>query len=198
MRYAAVLLFCLCPLASAQQPAAAKPAAPAAQAATAADINRLIEVTHVRKQMSEMQNAILEQYKPMIEKMSGDVLNRMTPRQRQRFNDIVSDMMADSLKAYPPEDMLRDMVPIYQKYLDKSDVEAMIAFYSTPTGQKLLDNQPKIAREFMAVLVPKMQERMQESMQKMQDRVRDLVTESPSEPAQEKEFKPATPAPAQK
>lgn len=186
-------------VAASQQPAAGKSvAAPAAQPATAEDINRLIEIMHVKQQMTEMQRTILDQYKPMIEKMSADMLKAMTPQQRQRFNDIINDMMADTLKAYPPDDMLKDMLPIYQKYLDRSDVEAMIAFYSTPTGQKLLETQPKIAREFMTVLVPRMQERFQDAMQKMQDRLRDLVAETQSEPAQEKGSKPAAPAPSKK
>ena len=192
-----VLLFCSV-LAVCQQPAAEKPAVPAAQHASAEDIDRLLEVMHIRKQMTEMQRTMLDQYRPMMEKMGADMLKTMTPQQRQKFQDIMNDMMAESLQAYPPDEMISDMLPIYRKYLNKSDVDGMISFYSSPVGQKVLDIQPKITRDFMTVLMPKMQERMQASISKMQERIRDLVSESQSQPAQEKDFKPASPAPPPK
>ena len=182
-------------LVSAQEPAAAKPATPAAQPASADDINRLVEVMHMKRQMTEMQRTMLDQYKPMMEKMSGDLLRTLTPQQRQKFQDIMNDMMAESLHAYPPDEMIGDMTPIYRKYLDKPDIEAMIAFYASPTGQKVLEMQPKIIRDFMSVMMPKMQDRMQVAIARMQDRIRELAAESQPAPAQDKDFKPATPAP---
>jgi uncharacterized protein len=185
MRPIAVLLILLSSIAAAAQQ----------QPASADDINRLVEVMHMKKQMTDMQHAILDQYKPMMEKMTADMAPTMTPQQRQKFNGIVSDTLSELLNAYPPDDAVKDMLPIYQKYLDSSDVEAMIGFYSTPTGQKLLDIQPKIIRDVMGVVMPKMQERVQAATQRMQDRIRALAAEDQSQPAKEKEFKPATPAP---
>ena len=43
-----------------------------------------------------------------------------------------------------------DMVPVYQKHLSKSDVEEMIKFYSTPTGQKILREMPAMTAEAYA------------------------------------------------
>ncbi len=165
------------------------------QPASTDDINHLVEVMHVKKQMTEMQHTMLDQYKPMMEKAGADLLRVMTPPQRQKFEQIVSDMMAESLQAYPPDEMISDMLPIYRKYLDKSEVEAMIAFYSSPAGQKVLDIQPRIMRDFMAVMMPKMEERMQPALARMQDRLRELAAETQPEPAPDKGFKPATPAP---
>lgn len=34
--------------------------------------------------------------------------------------------------------MTEAMVTVYQKHFTKSDVEALIGFYSSPTGQKML------------------------------------------------------------
>ncbi len=177
----------------AQERAGQKPADAPAQAATADDINRLADAMHLKKNMAEMQHTVVDQWaKPMLTGMSADTLKKMTPQQRQKFKDIMDDMMAESFKAYPPDEMIHDMVPIYQKYFDKSDIEAMIAFYSSPTGQKFLDSQSKIMGDFMTVLMPKMQERLQDPMRKMQERIRQMAAEP------ENEYKPAVPEPKKK
>ncbi len=162
------------------------------QPASAEDINRLVEAMHIKKNMVQMQHTMLDQW---IDNMSGELVKTLTPQQRQRFQGIMKDMMTESLAAYPPDEMIQDLVPIYQKYLDKSDVEAMVRFYSSPSGQKFLDSQPKIMSAFMAVMMPKMQERMQGPLNRMQERVRQMAAGEHAQPAPDKEFKPATPAP---
>ena len=200
VKYAAVVVLLFCSvIAVAQQSAPAKAGTvPAAQPATREDVNRLMEAMHIKKQMVEMQRTMLDQYKPIIEKMSADQLKNMTPQQRQKFQEIMAEMLSDSFKAYPPDEMIADIVPIYQKYLDKSDVAALSAFYASPTGQKFLDNQPKIVRDFMTVLMPRIQENIQSASRKMQERIRELTAEGESGPAHEHDFTPATPAPSQK
>lgn len=42
------------------------------------------------------------------------------------------------------------MVPIYQRHFTEQDVRALLAFYRTPVGQKMLREQPKIMVEAMA------------------------------------------------
>ena len=48
--------------------------------------------------------------------------------------------------------MLDDMIPVYQKHLTKSDVDEMIKFYSTPTGQKFLREMPAMTAEGMEAM----------------------------------------------
>lgn len=177
-------------------PAEKKPvSADASQPASREDVARLLEAMQVRKQMESMQQTMLGQFKPMVDRMAGEQLRNMTPQQRQHFNQIVQEMFADQRKAYPPSEMIADIIPIYQKYLTKGDVQHIAAFYASPSGRKLLDNQPEIMRDFMAEVMPKMQERMQASMRKMQDRIQELIRESRAQPGQDREFKPVTPAP---
>ncbi len=38
-------------------------------------------------------------------------------------------------KTFPWDDFLESMVPVYQKHFPKGDVDTLMAFYSTPTGQ---------------------------------------------------------------
>lgn len=184
MKKTAVLALLLCSLTAFAQ----APAPPA----TRDDVIHLLEVMNMKGQMTEMQRTMIEQYKPMLEKMGEEQLKGLSPQQRQKFNGIMAEFLSDSFKSYPPEEMIADLIPIYQKYLDKSDVQAMTAFYSSPTGRKFLDNQPKIVAEYMSVLMPNIQTRMQAPLQKLQERMRELVSEE--QPATRDEPKPATPA----
>jgi hypothetical protein len=67
----------------------------------------------------------------------------------------------------PLDGMLDDTIPIYQQHLTKSDVDAMTRFYSSATGQKLLREQPAIARESMQAVSPRMQKAMSDIMDRL-------------------------------
>jgi uncharacterized protein len=56
--------------------------------------------------------------------------------------------------------MLDDMVPVYQRHLTKQDVSAMLAFYDSPTGQKILREQPAMMAEGMQAMRPRMEKMM--------------------------------------
>jgi hypothetical protein len=58
--------------------------------------------------------------------------------------------MFDGLfKEMPIDEMVDAIVPIYQKHLTKVDLAAVTAFYSSPSGQKILKEMPAIMSEAM-------------------------------------------------
>ena len=87
----------------------------------------------------------------------------------------------------PYDGMLDDMIPVYQKHLSKSDVDAMIGFYSSPTGQKILSELPAITAEGMQAMQPRMRKVMDETSDRMEKMAR--------EQAEKKNAKPAADAP---
>jgi uncharacterized protein len=48
------------------------------------------------------------------------------------------------------DDLTKLIIPIYDKYFTDSDLDALIAFYSTPAGIKVRDATPMITKEAMA------------------------------------------------
>jgi hypothetical protein len=91
-------------------------------------------------------------------------------------------VMKEVAKDLPIEGLLDDMIPIYQKHLTKSDVEAMNVFYSSPTGQKLLREMPAMTAESMQAATPRMQAVMEKAMARVQDLVKDEVDKEQSTP----------------
>jgi len=50
-----------------------------------------------------------------------------------------------------PAEMIDRVVPIYARYFTSSELDDMIAFYQTPTGRKLAEVEPQIAKECMRI-----------------------------------------------
>jgi hypothetical protein len=72
--------------------------------------------------------------------------------------------MLDAMtKELPFDEMMQSMVPAYQKHFTKGDMDALIAFYSTPTGQKVLQELPAVMGEGMEAMMPI----MRKSVEKM-------------------------------
>jgi len=58
------------------------------------------------------------------------------------------------LKGMPMDEMMQAMIPAYQKHFTHGDIEAMNAFYSSPVGQKVLQELPAVMQEGMQEMMP--------------------------------------------
>jgi hypothetical protein len=147
--------------------------------ATREDILRLFKVMRLHEQMqATMQLVIAQQQKIMRETI------------KQRVPEITDEQLAkiearskEAIKDLPLDGMLDDSIPVYQKHLTKGDVDAMSRFYSTPTGQKLLREQPAIAGESMQAMSPRMQKAMGEMMNRVESMAKEEAGKERSAPA---------------
>jgi hypothetical protein len=69
------------------------------------------------------------------------------------------------------------MVPIYQKHLSQSDLDAIIAFYSSPVGQKLLKEQRAMMAEGMQAGQDIMLRKLPEMQERLKTKVAQLAEE---------------------
>ena len=77
----------------------------------------------------------------------------------------------------PIDEMVDAMVPIYQRHLSHEDIEAILAFYSSPVGQKLLREQPAVMQEGMKVGGEIGRRRIETMMQQMDEFITKLAQE---------------------
>jgi hypothetical protein len=68
------------------------------------------------------------------------------------------------IKNFPLDDMLNDMIPVYQHHFSKSEIDALIAFYSSPVGQKFLHEMPAVTAEAMQLIYPRIEAAMAAAM----------------------------------
>jgi uncharacterized protein len=139
------------------------------------DILKLFDVMQVRSQMKTVMTQVMLQ----MRSLSHEQLRRQNPNITQGELDKIDATSQQMLKDMPVEGMLDDMVPVYQRHLTKADVNAMISFYSTPTGQKILREMPAITTEGMQALQPRLLKQMDETMQKAQEMAKPGAAKQP-------------------
>ena len=70
------------------------------------------------------------------------------------------DQMMASLKpeeaqklrnAFKVDEIIERLLPLYDKYFSEADLTAMIAFYSSPEGKKLVQTIPQLMRDSVEV-----------------------------------------------
>jgi uncharacterized protein len=152
---------------------------PADQQPTADQLNRLFDVMRIKQQMASTSRVIpqimQQQFTQQVEQMQKDhpELAKRTPEQKQASTKVMMKYMSQAMALYNSDEMMADMKVIYQRHLTGSDVENLITFYNSPSGQHMLDMVPVIMQEFMPT-----------AMQKMQDKMRPLVAEMAKELAE--------------
>lgn len=157
------------------------PAASAQSASSAPssreDIIRLFDVMRIRQQMELVMKQMFEQMKEMSREEMKDRKTDITPEDMAK-----ADALADKIvKQMSVSDMLDDMIPVYQKHLTKTDVDEMIKFYSTPTGQKILQEMPAMTAEGMQAMQPRLRKQMDEISREIDEMVKEQK-KAPSPP----------------
>lgn len=151
---------------SAVQVSPAEPAAvPPDQQATREQLTKLFEVMRLRQQMnmqlgmvsSAMQQSMRQGFRQAMAQVPN--ADRLTSGQQAKLEDIMSGYMKKAVSVYPAEEAIEDAAAVYQRHMSRSDVDAYIAFYGSPAGQHLLDAQPVIMKEFMPIILKKVEDR---------------------------------------
>jgi uncharacterized protein len=146
--------------------------------ATKEDVERYLEVMHSHELMKKtlqamsqgMQPMLHEQYLKHKDELPADYEQTMTARMNEMFENMPSD------------EMMQAMVPVYQKHFTKGDIDNMIAFYSTPTGAKLMNEMPAIMKESMQASTPIMMKYMDTVRAKLQQQTDAMIAQAKKKP----------------
>lgn len=158
---------------------------PADPASTRDDIQRLFTTMRVQEQMRATMETMIAQQREMI----GQMLRKHNRRVSGEDIDEVADSAQEFLKNFPLDDLVENMIPVYQKHLTKTDVDAMVAFYSSPTGQKLLREQSGMAAESMQAVSIRVQAALKQAMDRAEQKAAEKARE------EEEQSKPPSAAP---
>jgi uncharacterized protein len=142
--------------------------------ATKEDVQRYLEVMHARDMMSQMVDAMIKPMHQMLHEQYLKDKDKLPADFEPRMNKILDEYM----KSFPWDEMLQSMIPVYQKHFTKGDIDAIVAFYSAPTGQKLLREMPQMMSESMQTMMPIMQKQLASMQEKVQAEVMAMQKES--------------------
>ncbi len=178
----------LCPRIVAQAPTSAPPAdtqsstiAPEDQA-TRVQIGNLFEVMHLRQQfestLDTMTALARQQMDAQLKEISEKTGAQLTPEQQEAVRKVTGRFMEKATHAVTADDMIDDMTAIYQRHFTRADIAAAIDFYSSPAGQHLLAEQPAIMREYMPVVMKRVNDRMQSLLDEMKSDMAEALQEA--------------------
>ncbi|HZQ94462.1 MAG TPA: DUF2059 domain-containing protein [Candidatus Sulfotelmatobacter sp.] len=100
----------------------------------------------LQKTMQVQAESMRQLYRDMILKDKGKLPDN--------FDSVFKGAMDDLIKGMPSDEIVQAMIPAYQKHFTKSDIEAMNAFYSSPVGQKVLEQLPSVLQEGNQAAMP--------------------------------------------
>lgn len=137
------------------------------------DIRKLFDVMQIRNQMK----LVMQQVSQQIRSLEHEQIKKSDPNVTEEGIaklDAISDQV---LKGVSVEGLIDDMIPVYQKHLNKSDVYAMVGFYSTPTGQKILKEMPAMTTEGMQAMQPRLRQMMADANSQIEKMVKEQLRE---------------------
>jgi hypothetical protein len=143
------------------------------------DILRLLDLLQVRARMVQVMDGMKTAMKAGAEAGLKKQLPSATPAQLAKV-DVMAETVFDDL---PVDELLDAMIPIYQRHLTKSDVDAVVAFYTSPAGQHLLKEQPAMTAEGMKAGQDIMLKKVPELTQKLNMQVAQLAKEAQRDPS---------------
>jgi hypothetical protein len=152
---------------------------PVDQQPTASQLDRLFDVMRIKDQLAAttkmMPQLVQQQMAQELEGLQKDrpELAKLTPAQKEAAGKVVGKYMGQAMTLINSDEMIADMKAIYQRHLTGNDVENLITFYGSPTGQHILDMVPVVMKEFMPNF-----------MQKIQTKMRPLIAEMSKELAE--------------
>jgi len=125
---------------------------------------KLFEVMRLRQQMQNVMKMLPAVIQQQVQTQIGELTAKMpggtpTPEQQAAIDKLMNKYMTKAFDMYTIDEMFDDMTGLYQRHMSRSDVEAFIAFYSSPAGQHMLNEQPAIMQEYMPMVMKRVQER---------------------------------------
>ena len=133
----------------------------------------------IRNQMRLVMQQVSQQMRSLERDQVRKQQPNVTDQDFAKF-DAISDEVMKNLSV---EGLLDDMIPVYQKHLNKSDVNAMVGFYSTPTGQKILREMPAMTTEGMQAMQPHLKQMIEEANSQIEKRVKEELRQKKQDDA---------------
>jgi hypothetical protein len=142
--------------------------------ATKADVERYFQIVKSHDMMKKMMAAMTQSMHQMMHEQYLKHRNELPPDYESKMTAMMDDMFANM----PMDEMMQAMVPAYQKHLTKGDIDNLVAFYSTPTGEKLLRDMPAIMAESMQDMMPIMTKYMDTVKQTLLKKTEVMIADS--------------------
>lgn len=146
-----------------------------------AAVEEMLHLTEIDKMIDPMMEQVQAMIQNQVDQM--DLTEEAKPVVK-KYNDKIMLLMKTELAW---EKMKNDLIDIYISVYTEEEIKAIIAFYRTPVGQKMLDKMPQLLQQTMAVtqskvqqLIPDLQAISQDMENELQQ-IKPAAVETPAE-----------------
>jgi hypothetical protein len=134
----------------------------ASDPASKEDVEGFMKAMRVDEQMRSITTMMRDQTKQMLEvqirktkpTLSLDELDAEVAKGMQPVEKVLNSTFL--------KEIIDDMVPLYQHHFTHDEIVQLTAFYSTPVGQKVLNEMPALMKEYMQTEQPRLEKMMDE------------------------------------
>ncbi|HWW15020.1 MAG TPA: DUF2059 domain-containing protein [Candidatus Dormibacteraeota bacterium] len=147
---------------------------PADAPASKEDVERYFEATHSHDMMQKMVDAMSKPLHQLAQEQCAKYKDRLPEDCEAQMNKRTDNMWKDM----PFDEMMQAMVPAFQKHFSKGDIDVLVAFYSTPTGQKFLRESPAVMAEGMESMMPIMRRTVDRMTERTQQEIAQMMKDS--------------------
>jgi hypothetical protein len=142
--------------------------------ATREDVERYLQVVHSHDMAKKMVLAMSQGMHQMLHQQYLKHKDNLPADYESKMTAMMDDMFEDM----PWDEMMQAMAPVYQKHFTSGDIDSLIAFYSSPTGEKMLREMPSIMTEAMQSMTPIMMKYMETVQQRLLKETDVMVAQS--------------------
>jgi hypothetical protein len=122
----------------------------------------------------DMFQKMMEMQSQSIQKVLYDQVQQDKGEIPANFQARMKKSMDDLIKGMPADEIIQAMIPSYQKHFTRGDIQAMNAFYSSPVGQKVLQELPDVTQEGMQAALPIISKYLSDWKERMEQEMKDL------------------------
>ena len=146
--------------------------------ATKADVERYFQAVKSHDMMKKMMGSMTQSMHQMMHEQYLKHKDDLPADYESQMTAMMDDMFANM----PMDEIMQAMIPAYQKHFTKGDMDNLVAFYSTPTGEKVLRELPAIMTESMQDVMPIMTKYMDTVKQTLLKKTDAMIAESKKQP----------------
>lgn len=139
-----------------------------AQDADTAKVDQLLEVMRARDMTSETLTQVEQMQQQLLERAHAGAAD---PERKARIDAAMARSNQQLRELMSWENVAPMYRRIYAQTFSDEDIEAMLAFYSSPSGQRVLERMPQLVlntmtatQELVLPLLQKMEQELQDAM----------------------------------
>jgi uncharacterized protein len=110
-----------------------------------ADIERLLHITNALKLGQIFASTAIPQFEQALRQARPDIPAEVFSVMREEIEKTIDESLVEK------GGFADQVIPLYHRYFAHDDIKAMLAFYGTPAGQKLISVMPQMAQESSAL-----------------------------------------------